>query len=212
MSVNDHLKTSHDGLEFIAKWEGCILKPYKDIAGLRTIGIGHLILPGENFPDGVAITREQAFELLAKDVAKCEVAIKKAIKVPLNQNQFDALVSFGFNCGTGVYTTSGACKALNNGEYEKVAPRLLDWSKAKINGVLQTVKGLYNRRKSEGELFDKLVVQAPPPPSDEPFELTQEQRDQLQALITKSLRKSLDSVMDALSDRCTSTEEDDNCS
>ena len=45
--MNDDLKTSKSGLEFITKWEGCILKPYKDIAGLRTIGVGHLIKPGE---------------------------------------------------------------------------------------------------------------------------------------------------------------------
>ena len=151
--MNDQLETSSSGLEFISRWEGCVLKPYKDIVGLRTIGVGHLIKPGENFPDGIEITKEKALEILAKDVKICEDAIKKNIKVPLTQSQFDALVSFGFNCGVGVYASSSACAALNLGKYEEVPAKLLDWSKVKINGVLQVNKGLYNRRKSEGELF-----------------------------------------------------------
>jgi lysozyme len=155
--MNDDLKTSKSGLEFITKWEGCILKPYKDIAGLRTIGVGHLIKPGEKFPDGVEISKEKALEILSNDVSLCENSIKLRIKVPLNQNQFDALVSFGFNCGTGVYLLSDACKALNEGKYKEVPSRLLVWSKTKINGVLQVNQGLYNRRKSEGELFSKPV-------------------------------------------------------
>ena len=155
MGINDGLKTSQGGLEFIARWEGCVLKPYKDIAGLRTIGVGHLIKPGENFPDGVAITKEKAYEILAADVKLCEDSIKAKISVPLNQNQFDALVSFGFNCGTGVYSKSDVAQSLNAGDYASVPVKLLGWSKARINGVLQTNQGLYNRRKSEGELFAK---------------------------------------------------------
>ena len=160
--MNDTLQTSQNGLEFIAKWEGCVLKPYKDIAGLRTIGIGHLIKPGENFPDGVAITKEQALELLAQDVKLCEDSIKKNIKVPLEQNQFDALVSFGFNCGIGVYSSSDACKSLNAGNYEAVPEKLLLWSTVKINGKMQINQGLYNRRKSEGELFSKKTEEVLP--------------------------------------------------
>lgn len=151
------MKTSKDGLEFIAVWEGCILKPYKDIAGLRTIGIGHLIKPTENFPDGVEITKEKALELLASDVKACEDAINKNIKVELNQNQFDALVSFGFNCGVGVYTTSEACKLLNKGNYVDFPEKILSWSKATINGAKVVVKGLYSRRISEGKLFSTPV-------------------------------------------------------
>ena len=151
------MKTSKNGLEFISKWEGCILKPYKDIAGLRTIGIGHLIKPGENFPDGIEITKEKALELLEEDVKICEDSIKKNIKVPLNQNQFDALVSFGFNCGTGVYKTSSACSALNEGKYEEVPERLLFWNKVTIDGKRVVSKGLHNRRISEGQLFSGVV-------------------------------------------------------
>ena len=161
MVMNDHLKTSAAGLEIIAKWEGCVLKPYKDIAGLRTIGFGHLIKPGENFPDGVIITRERALEILAKDVEICEKAIKRHIKVPLNQNQFDALVSFGFNCGVGVYINSGVAIAVNSGQFDKVPEKLQEWSKARVNGTMQVVIGLLNRRKHESEVFMRPVDVAP---------------------------------------------------
>ena len=152
--INQNLKTSQNGLNFIAQWEGCVLKPYKDVAGLRTIGVGHLITPNENFPDGVAITKDQALQILAVDSAKCEAAIKKAFaNVDLTQNMFDALVSFGFNCGTGTYTTSGVGKCVAAGDFAHVPERLLDWCKATINGKKEIVPGLYSRRKAEGELF-----------------------------------------------------------
>ena len=166
--MNENLKTSKKGLEFIMKWEGCLLKPYKDVAGLRTIGVGHLIKPGENFPDDVSITKERALEILAIDVEACERAVKKDIKVHLNQNQFDALISFGFNCGYGVYAKSNVGKAVNSSEFDKVPSCLLEWNRARVNGVLQEVKGLTNRRKSEGELFstptDETIISEFPVP------------------------------------------------
>lgn len=155
MSINNNLVTSMNGLQFIEKWEGCVLTPYKDVAGLRTIGIGYLIKPTDNFPDGVAITKEKAYDLLREEVKKCEDSIKKNIKVQLTQNMFDALVSFGFNCGVGVYSNSGVARETNAGNFAGVPERLLDWCKATINGKKEVVPGLYNRRKEEGELFLK---------------------------------------------------------
>lgn len=156
------MKTSANGLNFISKWEGCVLHVYKDIAGLPTIGVGHLIKPGENF---TTITKEQALELLAKDVLKCEQAIAKFISVPLNQNQFDTLVSFSFNCGTGVLQTSTLAKRLNQGFHNEVPTHLLSWCKYTVieNGVkvLKTNQGLLNRRKSEGELWSTPVKNLP---------------------------------------------------
>jgi len=151
--MNDKLVTSLNGLQFIEKWEGCVLTPYKDVAGLRTIGIGYLIKPTDNFPDGVAITKDKAYDLLREEVKKCEDSIKKNIKVQLTQNMFDALISFGFNCGVGVYSTSGVARETNASNFAVVPERLLDWCKATINGKKEIVPGLYSRRKSEGELF-----------------------------------------------------------
>lgn len=151
--MNDKLVTSLNGLQFIEKWEGCVLTPYKDVAGLRTIGIGYLIKPTDNFPDGVAITKEKAYDLLREEVKKCEDSIKRNMKVQLTQNMFDALVSFGFNCGVGVYSNSGVARETNAGNFAGVPERLLDWCKATINGKKEIVPGLYSRRKAEGELF-----------------------------------------------------------
>jgi lysozyme len=151
--MNDNLVTSLGGLKFIERWEGCVLTPYKDVAGLRTIGIGYLIKPTDNFPDGVAITKEKAYDLLREEVKKCENSIKTNIKVQLTQNMFDALVSFGFNCGVGVYSSSGVARETNASNFSKVPERLLDWCKATVNGQKTIVKGLYDRRKAEGDLF-----------------------------------------------------------
>lgn len=178
MNVMNELRTSENGLEFIARWEGIVLHPYMDIAGLWTIGVGHLIKTTDSFNTitnsqvrdlmtskdkshpvaGIYITRQEALTILSKDIEEVERALRAAIKVPLNQKQFDAMISFGFNCGASVFRTSGACKALNDGDYASVPAKLLDWSKVRIGGVLQTSKGLYNRRVAEGNLFSQEVV------------------------------------------------------
>ena len=182
------MKTSKNGLEFITRWEGIVLNPYMDIAGKWTIGVGHLMLQSDSFSTipndkvrellsskdkkhpvaGVKIPREEAIAILAKDVGVTEKALEVAIKVPLTQNQFDALVSFGFNCGTGVFRTSGACKSLNAGDYEAFTVKLLEWCKIKVGGVSQVNQGLLNRRKSEVELFNSPGMapeEVPPPPT-----------------------------------------------
>lgn len=150
---NSNLVTSMNGLQLIEKWEGCVLTPYLCAAGLRTIGIGYLIKPTDNFPDGVAITRERAYELLRQEVKKCEDSIKRNIRVKLTQNMFDVLVSFGFNCGVGVYSNSGVARETNAGNFAVVPERLLDWCKARVGGQMTVLPGLFNRRFDEGRIF-----------------------------------------------------------
>jgi len=181
------MKTSKNGLEFISRWEGIILTPYICAAGKWTIGVGHVIRATDSFssiPNGkvrellaskdknhpvasLKIPKEEAFAILAKDVEVTEKALIKDIVVPLTQNQFDALVSFGFNCGTGVYRTSGACKSLNAGDYQAFTVKLLEWCKIKVGGVARVNQGLLNRRKSEVELFNSpsLAPEEIPPPT-----------------------------------------------
>lgn len=153
MLPNANLDIDQDGLDFVTKHEGIVLKRYNDVAGLPTIGVGHLITKAElpNYPEGTTISRDHAMKLLHQDVQKCVKAIRDNVKVPLNQNQFNALISFAFNCGTGVITNSGVARALAAGKYDEVPARLLEWSNARINGKLQPV--LYGRRKSEADLF-----------------------------------------------------------
>lgn len=176
------MKTSKNGLEFVARWEGIVLNPYMDVASLWTIGVGHLIKPTDSFSSitnaqvkdllatkdknhpvaKIQIPRDEAMDILSKDIASIEYALSNAIQVPLNQNQYDALISFGFNCGPGVFRTSGACKAILENKFAEVPEKLLDWSKARINGVLKVNRGLYNRRVAEGELFTRVPAPAVP--------------------------------------------------
>jgi lysozyme len=181
------MKTSKNGLEFIARWEGTILNPYICAAGKWTIGVGHVIRATDSFSTisnvnvkellaskdknhpvaSLKISKEEAFVILAKDIEITEKALSKDVTVPLTQNQFDALVSFGFNCGTGVYRTSGACKSLNAGDYQAFTVKLLEWCKIKVGGVARVNQGLLNRRKSEVELFNSpsLAPEENPPPT-----------------------------------------------
>ena len=87
------------GLNFLTSEEGFRDKIYNDQAGKPTIGYGHKILDGEDFSKG--ITRDAAAALLAKDVGEAVGAVNGSLKVPISQNQFDALVSFAYNAGRG---------------------------------------------------------------------------------------------------------------
>lgn len=143
------MKISKEGIQLIANFEGKRYSAYKDVAGFATIGIGHLIKPGEKFP--VKMTEEEVISLFRKDIANFETAVNKAVKVPLSQNQFDALVSFTFNCGIGALQTSTLLKLLNQGKYIDAANQLLRWDKA--GGKVCT--GLSLRRQKERLLFLK---------------------------------------------------------
>jgi lysozyme len=140
------MQVGQKGKALIEAFEGCVLKPYKDIAGLWTIGIGHLIKPSETF---TSITRKDAEFLLAADLKEAENAVDELVTVPLNQNQFDALVSFTFNLGAERLRTSTLLRKLNAGDYGAAADEFLRWSKSK--GVV--VAGLKRRRAAERSLF-----------------------------------------------------------
>ncbi len=128
---------------------------------------------------------------------KCEDAIKQYITVPLNQNQFDALVSWSFNCGTGVLKTSTLTKVLNAGDYNQVPDRLLDWTKGSVNGVKQVVPGLKNRRISEGQLWSKPVANSVKvdDKDDEPL-FSEEEKKQIQAVVEMNIMKQMTEILD----------------
>src|SRR5579864_8252343 len=90
------MKISSIGLDLITRFEGFRAAPYNDAGKEPTIGFGHLIKPGEQF---TTITRNQALDLLTKDVHFAEDAVNTLVKVRLTQDQFDALTSFVFNTG-----------------------------------------------------------------------------------------------------------------
>jgi RHS repeat-associated protein len=145
------MSVSQQGLEFIARFEGFSSTAYNDVAGLPTIGYGHLIKAGENFS---TITKQEALDLLRQDLANAEKAVNKSATNPcLTQSQFDALVSFAFNLGSGALKKSSLFKDVNQGRFSSVEEDLLRWNKARVNGTLTPILGLMERRLAEGLLF-----------------------------------------------------------
>ena len=138
------MQTSPKGVQFISSFEGCRLNAYQDSTGTWTIGYGHTagVQPGQS------ITMQQALLYLAQDLANKEKYVNKYHNIyHFNQNQFDALVSFTYNCGHG-----NLKKLLNDGnkpiELIKVdLPNTCTKSKGK------ELKGLVRRRKAEADLF-----------------------------------------------------------
>lgn len=150
------MKTSPAGIALIKRLEGLELESYQDIAGVWTVGYGHTETAGPN----QKISESEAEELLRRDLAPREQAIERLVKVPLNQNEFDALVSFAFNAGIGALKTSTTLKRLNLGDRLGAADALMWWNNAKVNGVLREVKGLTDRRALERELFLRPILPA----------------------------------------------------
>lgn len=97
------------------------------------------------------MTKAQSDALLVADLARFEKAVAAAIKVPLTQNQFDALVSLAFNIGAGAFAKSTLVRVLNGGHYDRVAAQLARWNK--VDGLPN--KGLTARRAREAALFVK---------------------------------------------------------
>lgn len=165
------MKTSSTGRNLIESFEGLILQTYDDandhvvhvgdpVKGVLTIGYGHTSAAG--FPKvvvGQTITKEEADKILASDLIKVEQQVSNLVKVPLNQNQFDALVSFHFN--TGALGRSTLLKNLNAKDYKGAAEGLMAWTKAAQIGP-GPIPGLVRRRQAEKDLFLKPVSTTTP--------------------------------------------------
>jgi lysozyme len=138
--------------DFIKKMEGLALSAYKDIAGIVTIGYGHVLKAGESFS---VISESKADELLAMDAASADRAVAARVKVPLSDNQRAALVSLVFNIGEGNFAGSTLLRALNSGDYQAAANQFRVWNKARnpTSGRLEISTGLMNRREQERTLF-----------------------------------------------------------
>ena len=144
--------TDNNGIALIKEFEGFSKKIYKDSVGKETVGYGHLVRFGEDFSKG--ISEAEAEELLRQDLKKAEYSVRNNVKVPLTQNQFNALVSFTFNLGSAALEDSTLLKKLNRSEYASVPKELNKWVHGRINGKLVPLKGLVKRRKMEGILFE----------------------------------------------------------
>lgn len=138
------LFASEQAITLIKNSEGLALEAYADKNDGPTIGYGHL-----GAKKGQKITKEIAEDLLKQDVSKAETAVKNLVKVPLSQNQFDALVSFVYNVGPGQFAESTLLKKLNAGEIESVPAEFGRW----IYDDGEIMNGLIKRRNNEAKLF-----------------------------------------------------------
>jgi lysozyme len=141
------LHTSHDGIALITEFEGFVGHPYRDAVGVWTIGYGHTESVG---PHSASITQAQARELLAQDLRHKYEPYVNALKLPLNQHQFDALVSFVYNLGSG-YLQPGHSMgdALRAHKWHAAANAFLLYDKAGGHAL----PGLTRRRQAERALF-----------------------------------------------------------
>lgn len=140
------MKISNKGINLIKQFEGLELKAYKDSVGVVTIGYGST---GPHVFMGQIITEAQAEVLLIKDLSRFESGVTELVKVPLTQNQLDALVSFSFNLGLGNLKSSTLLKKLNAKDYVGASKEFERWNKA--GG--KVLNGLTRRRLAEKELF-----------------------------------------------------------
>jgi lysozyme len=140
------------GKNLIKKWEGWSPVPYKDVAGLWTIGYGHLILPGESF---TRITEVQGDALLEADMARTWNGIRAGFRRTPTENQRAAFLCFAYNVGASAFLNSTMLRKFNAGDVAGAAGEFDRWNKARDpkTGELVPVKGLTNRRSEEKAIF-----------------------------------------------------------
>ena len=140
-----NMETSKTGLDLIKHFEGCELYAYKCPAGVWTIGYGHT----KGVEPGMQITEQDAEDMLKEELIEYESYINDLVTVGLNQNQFDAMVSWVYNLGAGNLKASTLLKVLNAGDYAGVPAQIMRWNKA--GG--KVLEGLTRRRQAEADLF-----------------------------------------------------------
>ncbi|WP_431614191.1 lysozyme [Enterobacter hormaechei] len=144
------MQTSDKGIALIKQFEGCKLTAYQDSVGVWTIGYGWTQpVDGKPIRAGMTIKQETAERLLKTGLVSYESDVSRLVKVGLNQDQFDALVSFTYNLGARSLSTSTLLRKLNAGDYAGAADEFLRWNKA--GG--KVLNGLTRRREAERALF-----------------------------------------------------------
>lgn len=154
------MNLSEVGAQMLAQREGTRLKPYNDSKGFCTTGIGHLIAHRRCTPADIAQwtlpSKEAAVDLFRKDLAASyEPAVNDSVKVPLTQNQYDALVSFVYNVGVNGFKNSTLLKRLNAKDYEGAATAFMMWNKP---------SEIIGRRRGEMNQFRTPYGNQTPPP------------------------------------------------
>ncbi len=161
------MKTISDkGVELIARLEGMRRHLYLDEGGLPTIGIGHLLTRSEQVSGKIVVcgevcliaqglTIDQCYQLLKQDLAGPVAAVNQTVTAGINQNQFDALVSFVFNVGGSAFNHSTLLQCINAGQFDEAPEQLRRW--VYVNG--RRSEGLRRRREAEIVLWDSPPIE-----------------------------------------------------
>lgn len=152
MSINN-FNYSKSGLAFTEEFEGLRLAAYQDQVGVWTIGYGHTA----NVYPGMQITQLQAEQFLLNDVQLAVHCVNGLVQVLLTQDEFDALVDFVFNLGTGAFSGSTLLRMINAQNFAGAAGEFVKWDHAKG----QVVAGLLARRQAEVTMFESAPVTDP---------------------------------------------------
>mgnify|MGYP006235216447 FL=1 len=140
------MEISSEGIALIKKFEGCELKAYRCSANVLTIGYGHT----KDVTEDMEITQEEAENMLIHELMDYCNYVDMYVEVPLEQHQFDSLVSWTYNLGPTNLKSSTLLKVLNDKDYEGVPAQIKRWNKA--NGEVK--KGLIRRREAEALMFE----------------------------------------------------------
>jgi lysozyme len=136
------------GIALIKRWEQCRLLAYQPIAGDKwTIGYG---ATGPTITQGVRWSQEQADGDLQNRVNNLASQLVRLITIPVNDNQFGALLSLTYNIGIGAFTNSTLLRLFNGEDYQGASAQFLVWNKSQGH----VVQGLVNRREDEQHVFD----------------------------------------------------------
>lgn len=146
------MKLDNKGYKLICQFEGLRLNPYLCSAKIPTIGYGNTYYPNGKRVTLLdkSITESEAFEMFKVIADKYAQRVSEMVKKELNQNQFNSLVSFAYNVGTGNFSTSTLLKKINvNPNDLTIRNEFAKWNKANK----KVIDGLTKRRKSESDLY-----------------------------------------------------------
>lgn len=156
--MNDGLRLSPKGGALVRSFEGCLhptdvtktlFRPYVCPAGVLTVGWGHTNVNGRKFTSRDVWTKGECDAEFRADMRVFEAAVKRRVKVELTQNQFDALVSFTYNCGESNLARSTLLRRVNAGQFDQAADEFAKWNR----GGGRVLAGLTRRRAAEAALF-----------------------------------------------------------
>lgn len=154
------MRMSADGLALVKEFEGLRLNAYKCPAAVWTIGYGHTSAAGAPIVSAdMLISKENAEEILQRDMVQYEDGVRKLVTVGLTQGQFDALVDFAYNAGVGALQKSTLLKKVNAEKFDEVPAEFMKWTK----GGGKELPGLVRRRRAEVKLWRGLDTEKPIP-------------------------------------------------